>query len=405
MGIFELTPSIRADTEAFNKALKELGWSKDQYHRKIKRAGLSLADKTSTKNFLNHHLEKKGSSFRYKNILQAPTKIATETGMGGVKPGRVGAPANEKIWRDGAKIQKVAEKKFKNLTDQRKFFVETMKKLYKNVPKSKILHIFKNILRGVKSFSPIGLSTELMMQMMEKNPELLNILNNQMDPSQVPMARKGGMMDINEMTRPLGYSHGGISDIEMQKRANYHDLGRDDWMSLDEYLLSGLSDKDLGNAEGGMIGYEHGGLHEEHNILPGNLNKAEIGALLAAGTTREELPGNLNRTELKLLQETKPEVGTFAEQRSLLDKLKSLFRPKQYEGGDNPYYMKFFDKHWKEGYGQEQIDMLWNTYKDDAGNFKEIKESLIPSRTGDLTEPFTGAKGGIVSLNHLTRKL
>ena len=212
MGILELTPSIRADTEAFEKALKELGWSKDQYHRKIKRAGLSLADKTSTKNFLNHHLKKIGSSFQYKNILQAPTKIATETGMGGVKPGRVGAPANEKIWRDGAKIQKVAEKKFKNLTDQRKYFVETMKKLYKNVPKSKILHIFKNILRGVKSFSPIGLSTELMMQMMEKNPELLNILNNKIDPSQVPMARKGGMMDINEMTRPLGYANGGFED-------------------------------------------------------------------------------------------------------------------------------------------------------------------------------------------------
>jgi len=212
MGILELTPSIRADTEAFEKALKELGWSKDQYHRKIKRAGLSLADKTSTKNFLNHHLKKIGSSFQYKNILQAPTKIATETGMGGVEPGKAGAPANEKIWRDGAKIQKVAEKKFKNLTDQRKYFVETMKKLYKNVPKSKILHIFKNILRGVKSFSPIGLSTELMMQMMEKNPELLNMLNNQIDPSQVPMARKGGMMDINEMTRPLGYANGGFED-------------------------------------------------------------------------------------------------------------------------------------------------------------------------------------------------
>ena len=212
MGILELTPSIRADTEAFEKALKELGWSKDQYHRKIKRAGLSLADKTSTKNFLNHHLKKIGSSFQYKNILQAPTKIATETGMGGVEPGKAGAPANEKIWRDGAKVQKVAEKKFKNLTDQRKYFVETMKKLYKNVPKSKILHIFKNILRGVKSFSPIGLSTELMMQMMEKNPELLNILNNKIDPSQVPMARKGGMMDINEMTRPLGYANGGFED-------------------------------------------------------------------------------------------------------------------------------------------------------------------------------------------------
>ena len=208
MGIFELTPSIRADTEAFNKALKELGWTRRQYNNKIKRLGISLSDKTSTKNFLNDALKKIGSSFRYKNIMQAPTKIATETRMGGVEPGRAGAPANEKIWRDGAKIQKAAEKKFKNVTDQRKFFVDTMKKIYKNVPKSQILHIFKNILRGVKSFSPIGLGADLYMQMIEKNPELLNMLNNQ----QVPMARKGGMMDINEMTKPIGYASGGFED-------------------------------------------------------------------------------------------------------------------------------------------------------------------------------------------------
>ena len=52
------------------------------------------------------------------------------------------------------------------------------------------------------------------------------------------------------------------SEIEMKKRANYHDLGRDDWMSLDEYLQSGLSDKDLGLAEGGLAslpGYDTGG--------------------------------------------------------------------------------------------------------------------------------------------------
>ena len=57
------------------------------------------------------------------------------------------------------------------------------------------------------------------------------------------------------------------SDIEMQKRANYHDLGRDDWMSLDEYLQSGLSDRDLGNAEGGMIGYANGGFEDRMSML------------------------------------------------------------------------------------------------------------------------------------------
>jgi len=37
MGIFELTPSIRKDTESFTKALDELGMSKTQFNRKLKR--------------------------------------------------------------------------------------------------------------------------------------------------------------------------------------------------------------------------------------------------------------------------------------------------------------------------------------------------------------------------------
>ena len=59
-------------------------------------------------------------------------------------------------------------------------------------------------------------------------------------------------------------------EIEMQKRANYHDLGRDDWMSLDEYLLSGLSDKDLGLAEGGIVsllGFNSGGSATREGLL------------------------------------------------------------------------------------------------------------------------------------------
>ena len=42
-------------------------------------------------------------------------------------------------------------------------------------------------------------------------------------------------------------------EIEMQKRANYFDLKRDEFMALEKYLLSGLSDRDLGLAEGGIV--------------------------------------------------------------------------------------------------------------------------------------------------------
>ena len=36
-----------------------------------------------------------------------------------------------------------------------------------------------------------------------------------------------------------------VIDIEQLKRENYFDLGRDDYMSLQEYLLSAQSDNDL----------------------------------------------------------------------------------------------------------------------------------------------------------------
>jgi|LUML01.1.fsa_nt_gb hypothetical protein len=60
-----------------------------------------------------------------------------------------------------------------------------------------------------------------------------------------------------------------MDEKEKQKRINYFDLKRDDFMALEEYLLSGLSDRDLGKAEGGImdinemtrpVGYEKGGM-------------------------------------------------------------------------------------------------------------------------------------------------
>ena len=51
-----------------------------------------------------------------------------------------------------------------------------------------------------------------------------------------------------------------MDKIEKQKRANYFDLGRDNFMALEEYLQSGLSDRDLGKAKGGVVSlYSNGG--------------------------------------------------------------------------------------------------------------------------------------------------
>jgi len=58
----------------------------------------------------------------------------------------------------------------------------------------------------------------------------------------------------------IKYAEGG-SSTEQQKRENYFDLKRDEFMSLSEYLLSPMSDADLrsGKAKGGRIGLKEGG--------------------------------------------------------------------------------------------------------------------------------------------------
>ena len=50
------------------------------------------------------------------------------------------------------------------------------------------------------------------------------------------------------------------SDVTSRKRANYFDLKRDEFMSLSDYLKSGMSEKDLEmKANGGRIGFDNGG--------------------------------------------------------------------------------------------------------------------------------------------------
>ena len=70
------------------------------------------------------------------------------------------------------------------------------------------------------------------------------------------------------------------------------------------------------------------------------------------------------------------------------DARENWFAPKQYEGGDDPEYMKLFNFFWEKGYDQQQID--------DIIDGKVDPTEIVPSRTENLSEPFTGAKGGIV---------
>ena len=217
MGIFDITPSIRLDTEAFNNALKELNISKAEFNSQLRKAGVSLSDQRSKTNYLNRLLKNAGLGTSYKNVISSsPSKTLTtkgqvEVGMGGDRPGQRGAPNNAKIWSDGTKIQKRAEKLFKTVSEQRKYFVDQMQKVYKNIPKKQILNLFKNVVKGIKTASPMGMMQELAMDMLEQNPELLSIMPGNQNAQ--PMTfNEGGMMNINEMTRPVGYANGGFEN-------------------------------------------------------------------------------------------------------------------------------------------------------------------------------------------------
>ena len=223
MGIFDITPSVRLDTEAFNNALKELNLSKAEFNSQLRKAGVSLSDQRSKTNYLNRLLKNAGLGTSYKNVISSsPSKTLTtkgqvEVGMGGDRPGQRGAPNNAKIWSDGTKIQKRAEKLFKTVNEQRKYFVDQMQKVYKNIPKKQILNLFKNVVKGIKTASPMGMMQELAMDMLEQNPELLSIMPGNQNAQ--PMTfNEGGMMNINEMIKPIGYAEGGFENrMEMLK--------------------------------------------------------------------------------------------------------------------------------------------------------------------------------------------
>jgi len=223
MGIFDITPSIRLDTEAFNNALKELNLSKAEFNSQLRKAGVSLSNQRSKTNYLNKLLKDAGLGTSYKNVISSkPSEVLTkkgtvEVGMGGERPGQRGAPNNAKIWNDGTKVQKKAEKLFKTVNEQRKYFVDTMQKVYKNIPKKQILELFKNVVKGIKTASPMGMMQELAMDMLEQNPELLSIMPGNQNAQ--PMTfNEGGMMNINEMIKPIGYAEGGFENrMEMLK--------------------------------------------------------------------------------------------------------------------------------------------------------------------------------------------
>jgi len=90
----------------------------------------------------------------------------------------------------------------------------------------------------------------------------------------------------------IKYAEGG-SSTEQQKRENYFDLKRDEFMSLSEYLVSPMSDADLrkGKAEGGMMNLAMGGMPAEMDLRPGGF--VPIGKKEKA----DDVPARLSKNE------------------------------------------------------------------------------------------------------------
>ena len=95
------------------------------------------------------------------------------------------------------------------------------------------------------------------------------------------------------MATRVGFEQGGSSSIEQQKRENYFDLKRDDFMSMSEYLESALSDTDLRSsaAEGGIMDLKVGGKPAEMDLRGGGF--VPIGAKEKA----DDVPARLSKNE------------------------------------------------------------------------------------------------------------
>ena len=129
-------------------------------------------------------------------------------------------------------------------------------------------------------------------------------------------------------------------------------------------------------------------------ILPGNLNRAEIGALTAAGASRDEiLPGNLNRTELDLLRESEPKT----EFEILIGQLIAAGVPRE-------EILRII---------QSRMDAMTGGVEDVGGRLAAgASRSAISQLGADVGGRIAAGdpmsrfnQGGIVSLRHLTRPL
>jgi hypothetical protein len=418
-------PSQRTTGAKYSDVIRKIGevlkknWVTDKggvdfkkFNRFALKHGVDALDKSKAgqKNmvrFLNSFLKQTG--MKYEPVMWDPPGTGQKYYTGETKirqqPGSIGAKLNKEIYDKGQKLNNTALKKFpKSRTDRLKYIVDGLYKKfnkYEGVTKK----FLKEFVKKGKFLTPWGAMTGLAMEMME-SPEYMNAIG--LGEPQVMTFNEGGMMDINDMTRPLGYAIGGDVLDNIRDQIRRTDMLQDEGESTIKGIPLSIFDR-LSQKEQNQILGLPGNLNktemdlalenlsrEEQRKMLGNLNQAEmdmIGEQLSAGEQRKML-GNLNQAEMDMLQES--EVGTFAEERSFLDKINDFLK---YGWGDKEDYMEI---------GGEQVDP-------DDPNFRRFIEENYMGEGESYIEGIENYRmevegrgfqsGGIVSLDHMTRAL
>jgi len=221
--------------DLFKKKIMQAGFDGiSDFNAAFKAAGGELGDLANKTKFLNSFLPKEEAPYR--NIMTDRLKSKYEILSGGATPGTRGAPENKVYWQAASAAEKEAIDKFpkdtklhkqKRLTHVKKYLKNAgvpAKWLLNNLPKmglyatagisapisaiaSAMLYagtskpakgalpeesLKDKVLRGIDFSGPSA------------NAQLLEQLSQD-----ATMKAGGGMMNMNEMTRPLGYAAGG----------------------------------------------------------------------------------------------------------------------------------------------------------------------------------------------------
>jgi hypothetical protein len=228
------------------------------------------------------------------------------------------------------------------------------------------------------------------------------------DQTQARMNKRGGgLMDINYMTRPLGYHEGGAIRLK-PGQALYDKDG-----NLIMELPGALSEREMEQIiklNPGQTAYDA----EGNQVVPkGQISDFEQGLLkLSPGqkmydaegnvVTEDQLPYDPNKGSTENLNELITDIGgTLKEKikgagKSLLDKINDFLK---YGHGDRENYMEI---------GGEQVDpedpnfrrFIEENYMGEGESYIEGIENYRREAEGSSYR-----RGGIVSLNHMTRSL